>query len=150
MADQTESAHAEFDFWYAIQVRYRDVDRQDIVYFGAYLDFFAIGIHEYFRSLGVLLRETEPSGEFDSVFAHVEIDYTGSARLDDVVEVGVRPVRLGTSSVTFGAAVRRADDQAPLCHGSLVMVNIDRASGRSKPIPPRVREAVAGHEAAPA
>lgn len=136
----------EFRFWYSIRVRYRDVDRQDIVNFAVYLDYFGIGIHEYFRALDIHLRETEITGEFDSVFARVEVDYLGSARLDDEVRVGVRVARLGTSSLTFAVEARHGETGAVLARGRMVLVNSDRAAGRSKPLPQRVRDAVAAFE----
>lgn len=139
-------AAEEFRFWHPVQVRYRDVDRQDIVYFGVYLDYFGMGIHEYFRNLGIYLSETEPSGEFDSVFRRVEIDYLGSARLDDTLRVGVRVVRIGTSSIEFLAEAVHGETGASLARGRLVMVDIDRASGRAKPIADRIRRAVADFE----
>lgn len=136
-----------FRYWYPIAVRYRDIDRQDIVYFGVYLDYLSQGIHEYFRSLGILLRETEPSGEFDAVFRRVEIDYFGSARLDDIVRVGVRCVRIGTTSMEFQTvALRDGGAGEVLARGRMVMVNHVRHAGRSKPVPEEIRRLVAAHE----
>lgn len=133
-------------FWHPMRVRYRDVDRQDIVYFGAYLDFFSQGIYEYFGALGVSLSETEPSGEFDCVFRRVEVDYLGSAQLDDTVRVGVRCVRMGRSSMEFLTVAVRAGDDGHLARGRLVMVNHERHAGRSKPIPDWVRARVMAFE----
>lgn len=136
----------EFRFWYPIQVRYRDVDRQDIVYFGIYLDYFATGIHEYFRHLNIHLAETEPSGEFDSVYRRIEVDYLGSAKLDDIVRVGVRCLRIGSSSMEFVTEAMHGETGAALARGRLVLVDFERATGRPKPIVARVREAVATFE----
>ncbi|HUZ01903.1 MAG TPA: thioesterase family protein [Thermomicrobiaceae bacterium] len=136
----------EFRFWYPLQVRYRDVDRQDIVYFAVYLEFFETALHEYYRSLGIFVAETERTREFDAVFAHVEVDYAGSARLDDVVELGVRAERVGTASLTYVLQAVLAGSGAPLCRGRLVAVNFDRDTGRAKPIPDWIRRAVAGFE----
>src|SRR5690606_10629403 len=137
----------QFRFWHPIRVRYRDVDRQDIVYFGVYLEYFSQGIYEYFAALGIPLSETEPSGEFDTVFRRVEIDYLGSARLDDTVRIGVRCVRIGNSSLEFATVAVRERDGAVLAQGRLVLVNHVRHAGRSKPIPEPIRRAVADFDA---
>lgn len=136
----------DFRFWHTLPVRYRDVDRQDIVYFGVYLEYFSTAIHEYFRALDIRLAETEPSGEFDTVFVRVEVDYLGSARLDDLINVGVRAERIGTSSLEFASEARNGETGAVLCRGRLVMVNIHRHASRSKPIPAWIRSAVATFE----
>lgn len=139
-------APEEFRFHYPIQVRYRDVDRQDIVYFAVYLEYFETALHEYYRSLGIFVAETERTREFDAVFAHIEVDYAGSARLDDVVEVGVRAERVGNASLTYVLQAALAGSGAPLCRGRVVAVNFDRDSGRAKPIPDWIRRAVADFE----
>lgn len=140
----------QFRFWHPIRVRYRDIDRQDIVYFGVYLEYFSQGIYEYFDALGIPLSETEPSGEFDSVFRRVEIDYLGSARLDDTVRIGVRCVRLGTTSIEFATVATRAADDVILARGRLVLVNHVRHAGQSKPVPEAIRQALAGFDGVPA
>ncbi|HET9016291.1 MAG TPA: thioesterase family protein [Thermomicrobiaceae bacterium] len=136
----------EFRFRYPLQVRYRDVDRQDIVYFAVYLEYFETALHEYYRALGIFVAETERTREFDAVFAHVEVDYAGSARLDDVVEVGVRAERVGNASITYVLQANLAGTGAPLCRGRLVSVNFDRDTGRARPIPEWIRAAVADYE----
>jgi len=136
---------ADFRFWSRQQVRYRDVDMQQIVYFAKYLEYVDIALDDYFRSLGVVVSETAPLGEYDTAMVHVELDYLAPARYDELIDVGLRVERLGRSSMDVAVEIRRAGE--PLVRGRLVLVNFDRAAGRSRPLPERLRHAIAAREA---
>ena len=135
----------EFRFWSRQQVRYRDVDLQQIVYFAKYLEYVDIALDDYWRSLGWATSQTALAGGFETAMVHVELDYLSPARYDDCIDVGIRVTRLGTSSVDVSYVIRRADE--PLVRGKLVLVNFDRETGRSRPLPERLRQAVSAREA---
>ena len=56
------------------------------------------------------------------------------------VEVRMRVERIGKSSVRFGFALFRRDEEAPSALGYWVHVFIDRESFRSAPMPEQSRE----------
>ena len=60
----------------------------------------------------------------------------------EMLDVGLRIVRLGTTSVTYEVGIFSRGDEAPAASGRFVHVWVDRASERPTPIPPRIRAAL--------
>jgi predicted GNAT family N-acyltransferase len=73
------------------------------------------------------------------------LEYLGSARYDDVCEVGMRCARVGNSSLSFTAALFRGEDL--LVHGEIVYVFADPATQTSRPVPLALRDLLAAFEA---
>jgi len=68
---------------------------------------------------------------------HLEVSHRVRLWFRDQVEIALRVERLGTSSITFGFTVHRAEELA--VEGSFTAVHIDPAAGRSAPWPGEVR-----------
>jgi YbgC/YbaW family acyl-CoA thioester hydrolase len=73
------------------------------------------------------------------------VEYLASARYDDPIDVGIRLQRLGTSSISLGAAVFRGDKT--LVTGELLYVFADPATQTSRPAPAALRELFTAFEA---
>ena len=61
----------------------------------------------------------------------------------EVIDAGIRVVKLGTSSVTYEIGLFRQGDDEPAATGQFVHVWVDRITQRPAPIPPRIRAALA-------
>jgi GNAT superfamily N-acetyltransferase len=83
--------------------------------------------------------------EGDLFVRKATLEYEGSARYDEQLEVGIRCGRIGTSSMTVQATVFRGAQR--LVHGELVYVFADPATQTSRPLPQRLREVLLGFEA---
>jgi acyl-CoA thioester hydrolase len=129
-----------FVFWHHERVRFRDVDLQQIVYYGKYLDYFDNALYEYLRSLGFETRILNDRHGFDTSVVHVDIDYLSPATFDDQLDIGLRVTRMGRSSFDVTFEVRVSERVA--CRARLVLVNFDAESARARPLPPTIREAI--------
>ena len=69
--------------------------------------------------------------------------YLAAVEYPEVLAVGLRIAKLGTSSVTWETGLLRARDDLPVAQGRFVHVFVDRASRRPVPISEPVREAMA-------
>ena len=76
---------------------FSDTDAQGVVYYGRYLPYFDHARFEYHRHLGLLGLW---SGDREFVMRAVHVEYEAPARFDDLLEVFVRTVRIGRTSVT--------------------------------------------------
>lgn len=65
--------------------------------------------------------------------------YFTSLAYPDPIEVGLKVVKLGTSSVTYEVAIFRADQDRAAAVGSFTHVYVDRATNRPTPIPDKIR-----------
>ena len=144
-ATQPAPERADFRFLDRLRVRWAEVDMQKIVFNGHYLMYFDTAIAGYWRALALPYHETMQGLQGDLYVRKATVEYEGSARYDDVCEVGVRCARIGNSSMVFGAAVLRGETR--LVHGELVYVFADPATQTSRPVPQKLRAVLEAFEA---
>lgn len=126
-------------------MRWAEVDAQGIVFNGHYLTYFDIGITEYWRAIGLPYPEGIAGTGGDLFAVRSVINYHGSARFDEELEVVVRAARLGNSSMTFEMGIFREGER--LISGEMVYVNADPEQRIARPLPDRLRTAIGAWEA---
>lgn len=136
---------SDFRHLHALRVRWAEVDMQQIVFNGHYLMYFDTALADYWRALALPYAESMQHFGGDLYVRKATLDYQGSARYDDVLDIGIRCTRIRTSSLLFHGAVMRGNDL--LVSGELVYVFADPATQTSRPVPPALREVVEGFEA---
>lgn len=136
---------SDFRFLDRLRVRWAEVDMQKIVFNGHYLMYFDTAVAGYWRALALPYHDTMEQLQGDLYVRKATLEYVGSARYDDQLEVGIRCARLGKSSLVFGAAVFRGEQR--LVHGDLVYVFADPATQTSRPVPEPLRDVLAAFEA---
>jgi YbgC/YbaW family acyl-CoA thioester hydrolase len=135
---------SDFRFMERLRVRWAEIDAQQIVFNGHYLMYFDTAVAGYWRALALPYAQTMDYLGGDLYVRKATVEYEGSARYDDVIDVGMRSSRIGNSSMVFSAAVFRADTL--LVSGELVYVFADPATQRSKPVPQELREVLQSFE----
>jgi len=136
---------AEFRFFERLRVRWAEIDAQKIVFNGHYLMYFDTAVAGYWRALALPYAQTMERLDGDLFVRKATVEYAGSARYDDVLDVGMRCARIGNSSILFSAAVFRQDQL--LVSGELVYVFADPRTQTAKPVPPALREVLLAFEA---
>ncbi len=126
------------------RVRWSEVDLQKVVFNAHYLNYVDIGMSEYWRQLAVPYEEGTQRLGGELFLKATQIEYHASARLDDVVDIGIRVTRLGTTSVQFEAGIFCADRL--LVSATMVYVFADGAQ-RPVPLPDAYRQMVQRYEA---
>ena len=134
----------EFRFAQRLRVRWAEIDAQKIVFNGHYLMYFDTAIAGYWRALAMPYHETLQSLDGDLFVRKATVEYLGSARYDDVLDVGVRCRRIGTSSITFECGVFR--QASLLVSGELVYVFANPEDQKSRPVPESLRAALQSFE----
>jgi len=135
----------DFRFFDRLRVRWAEVDMQKIVFNGHYLMYFDTAVAGYWRALAMPYHETMAVLQGDLFVRKATLEYLGSARYDDVCDVGIRCGRIGNSSMVFEAALFRGETL--LVSGELVYVFADPATQTSQPVPPPLRQVLQGFEA---
>ena len=130
-----------------LRVRWAEVDMQKIVFNGHYLTYIDTAIAEYWREIGL----PYPHGYVDRYKNDVylrkaTVEYLGSARYDDQLDICCRVARLGRSSMTFLFEIYREAEAQALVTAELVYVNADPASMKAAPLPDDVRSRVLRYE----
>ncbi|HSQ70783.1 MAG TPA: YbgC/FadM family acyl-CoA thioesterase [Rubrivivax sp.] len=136
---------SDFRFRERLRVRWAEVDMQKIVFNGHYLMYFDTAVAGYWRALALPYHDSMERLQGDLFVRKATLEYEGSARYDEQLEVGIRCARIGTSSMRLDAAVFRGEQR--LVHGELVYVFADPATQTSRPVPAALREVLEGFEA---
>ena len=136
---------SEFRFFDHLRVRWAEIDAQKIVFNAHYLMYFDTAVAGYWRALALPYAESMESLGGDLYVRKATVEYHGSARYDDRLDVGLRCARIGNSSIQFLGGVFRADEL--LVEGELIYVFADPHTQTSRPVPPALRELLQGYEA---
>jgi len=104
-----------------------------------YYSWFDTVINEYLIRVGGLDIHNAPVVGFcvDS-----GCTYKQSFTFPEPVHAGLRVTKLGNSSVRYEVSLFGANDEQPRATGFFVHVFVDRASNKSVPIPPSIRQAL--------
>src|ERR671921_2717985 len=99
----------EFRFLDRLRVRWAEIDAQKIVFNAHYLTYFDTAVAGYWRALAMPYAETMAALGGDMFVRKATVEYLGSARYDDVLDIGMRCARIGNSSMSFLAGAFRQD-----------------------------------------
>ena len=135
----------DFRLIHRLRVRWAEVDMQKIVFNAHYLMYFDTAITDYWRALALPYEEAMVKLGGELYVKKASVEYHGSARFDDRLDVGLKCERIGNSSMVFIGAIFRGDELLIACE--LVYVFADPASQTSRPVPPVLRSLVERFEA---
>lgn len=135
----------QFRLMHRLRVRWSEVDLQGIVFNPHYLTYVDTAFTDYWSALAVAYEDIPPVLGGDLFVKKSTIEYHGSARLDDLIDVGIRCERIGTSSMRMAAALFRGNTL--LVTAELIYVFADAATRTSKPVPEVLRALMQDFEA---
>jgi YbgC/YbaW family acyl-CoA thioester hydrolase len=141
----SSTQRSDYRLFHRLQVRWAEVDMQKIVFNAHYLMYFDTAMSGYWRSLALPYEATLQQLGGDLFVKKASVEYHGSARYDDQLDVGLRCARIGTSSVLFEGAIFRGDSLLITCE--LLYVYADPATQKSQPVPATLRAAFGAFEA---
>jgi YbgC/YbaW family acyl-CoA thioester hydrolase len=139
MSDRTSYRYAE-----RLRVRWAEVDMQRVVFNAHYLTYFDTAVAGYWRAMALPYIETMAYLDGDLFMRKAALEYHASARYDDLLEVGIRTARIGTSSIVLDGAIWRGNEL--LVGGELVYVFADPSGSASRPVPQELRDVLHAHE----
>ena len=134
----------EFRFLHPLRVRWVEVDLQKIVFNGHYLMYLDTAMADYWRAIALPYQDSMHDLGGDLYVVKSGLEYKASAEYDDLLHVGLRCARIGTSSIQFEAGIFR--DQTLLVKGELVYVYANPETKTSLPVPQALRDTFLGFE----
>lgn len=135
----------DFRFFHPLRVRWAEVDMQKIVFNAHYLMYFDVAVTEYWRALALPYEDAMHQLGGELYVKKASVEFNASARMDDMLDIGMACTRLGNSSMTITGAIFRGEEH--LISGELIYVFADPATQTSRPIPDALRALVQGYEA---
>src|SRR5207342_2723603 len=96
---------SDFRFFERLRVRWAEIDAQQIVFNGHYLTYFDTAVGGWWRALALPYADTMKALSGDLFVRKSTVEYLGSARYDEQLDIGVRCARIGNSSMNVVCAV---------------------------------------------
>jgi acyl-CoA thioester hydrolase len=127
-------------FRYYLRVRYIECDAQKVVFNSRYGEYVDVAINEFLRAIGVLPEFLD--GHLDFQLVKQTIEWKAPARFDQVLELSIAAVRLGTTSFTIGTAFRIAGEDRVIVSVETVYVLVDGRTLTALPLPEALRSAL--------
>lgn len=130
------------DFRVLLRVRFHECDALGIVFNARYADYVDVAVTEFFRHTfggNNKLRERN----LDNQVVNLTIDWTSSARFDDVVELRMKTQKVGTTSFTLVADISQHPAGTPVAKASITYVMVKPVGHQQyekTPIPDDVRD----------
>ena len=135
----------EFRHLEPLRVRWAEIDAQGIVFNGHYLTYLDTAISGYWRALALPYADTMKQLGGDLFVRRATLDYLGSARYDDRLDIGIRCREFGNSSMKVDGAVFRGDQL--LVQSDMVYVFADAIAQTPQRLPDALRDIIHGFEA---
>lgn len=135
-------ARSEFRFSWRMRARYAEIDAQSVVFNSRYLEYFDIGITEYWRAVG--MYDTPVTDEFH--VARAVVEYKSPILLDEEFDMCVRCAKIGRSSMTFLFEIHGAGGEDLRATGEEISVHVAEVRGRPAPVPDRIIAMFEGYE----
>jgi acyl-CoA thioester hydrolase len=127
-------ARADFRFSFPHRVRFAEVDAQAVVFNSRYLEYFDIGLVEYWRAAGIYSGEGLAGGP-EAHVAKAVVEYKAPILLDEIIAICVRCSRIGTSSMTVAFELHGGEGEDLRAVGEEVHVHVAEVRGRPTPLP---------------
>ncbi|MCE4539177.1 YbgC/FadM family acyl-CoA thioesterase [Pelomonas sp. P7] len=128
-----------------LRVRWAEIDAQGIVFNGHYLTYLDTAISGYWRALALPYAETMKGLGGDLYVRRATLDYRGSARYDDRLDVGIRCREFGGSSMMVDGAVFHGDQM--LVQAETIYVFADPDTQSPVRLPDALRRVILDFEA---
>lgn len=121
-------------------VRWSDIDRAGIIYYGQFLRFFEIAETELFRAVGLPYAEVFDRLDIWLPRVQIHFDFRKPLVLDDLIEVSAYVGRFGTKSLTLRFEVSKKGEEDLVAEGHVVLACVSRSTFQSLPIPEEIKD----------
>ena len=136
---------SDFRFSHKLRVRWAEVDMQKIVFNAHYLMYLDTAITDYWRTLAMPYDDAMVQLGGELFVKKASLEYHGSARCDDQLEVALKCSRIGNSSMGFTGAIFRGEEL--LVTAGIVYVFADAMTRRPRAVPDGLRKMIEDYEA---
>lgn len=137
--DDTRQRRADYFYFQTMTTRWMDNDAYQHINNAVYYSFFDTVANNYLIEAGVLNVTKSPVIGF---IVASSCNYKKPIAYPAKVDAAFRVNRIGTSSVEYGVAVFAEGEDEPAAFGTFTHAFVDRASGKSVPIPAETRKAL--------
>jgi 4-hydroxybenzoyl-CoA thioesterase len=126
-----------------LKIRFGDIDRAGIVYYPRFLHYFHVALEEFFAAeLGIEYHILVDTYRIGLPTVHLESDFSRPFSYGDDIEVEVRVLKVGSTSITFGYRAFKEGDADPRIIGHNVTVCLDMDRFQKMELPEWFRQLI--------
>lgn len=140
-AQPAMSVRASYRHFLGIPTRWMDNDAYGHVNNVTYYSYFDTAVNEHLIRVGGLDMRNAPA---IGIVVETSCRFHQSLSFPEVIDAGLRVVKLGNTSVKYEIGLFRQGDDAAAATGHFVHVWVDRLTQRPTPLPAAIRAALAG------
>jgi 4-hydroxybenzoyl-CoA thioesterase len=135
----------------SIKVCFSDIDNAGIVYYPRFMHYFHLAMEEFFSSgLGIDYSDVLNAKKVSFPTVHVEANFFQKLRYGDVIEMEVRVIKIGRTSIHWGYRGYRMEDvEKIVVEGSNVTVCVTPDDFEKIEVPSWLREGLESHNSSP-
>jgi acyl-CoA thioester hydrolase len=126
------------------RVQFSETDMAGIMHFANYFRMMEEVEHAFFRSVGLSVMMQHEGMHVGWPRVSAACDYFGPVRFEDELELKLRVIRVGEKSLNFEVDFLLAGKRVALGKITSVCCTLEGTGMRSIPIPPALREKLAG------
>lgn len=126
---------SDFHFFEPLRVRYSEIDGQGVVFNAHYLTYFDVALNEYLRWIDFNYHTMVKEDGIDFHLIKSTVEYLAPIHFDEDIDIGVRPLKIGNSSLTWQLAIFRKNQTPCLAIGEIIWVASKIGTHQSHPLP---------------
>jgi 4-hydroxybenzoyl-CoA thioesterase len=124
-----------------LKIRFGDIDRAGIVYYPRFMHYFHVALEEFFaRVLGIEYHTVVDDRRIGLPTVHLETDFSRPFKYGDNIEVEVKVLKMGRTSIVFGYRVFKEGEADARIVGHTVTVCLDMDNFQKIAIPDWLRQ----------
>ncbi|MGB3620028.1 acyl-CoA thioesterase [Ketobacter sp. MCCC 1A13808] len=139
MTEHKPISRSDYKIFYPISTRWMDNDIYGHVNNVTYYSYFDSAVNQYLIERGGLDIHNAPVVGY---VVNSSCNYLSGIAYPEKIEAGLRVIKLGNSSVTYGVGIFREGEESACAFGDFIHVFVNRAENRSVPIPDQIRSAL--------
>jgi 4-hydroxybenzoyl-CoA thioesterase len=130
-----------------IKVCFADIDNAGIVYYPRFIHYFHLAMEEFFAvEVGIDYADVLHKRNLSLPTVHLESDFRRRLRYGDQINMEVRVIRIGKTSITWGYNGYRIDGREEIVvEGQNVTVCVKTDTSEKTEIPEWLRKALANY-----
>ena len=136
--DMMNLQRSDFDYWSAINTRWRDMDALGHLNHAIYLEYMETARVDVYIQLG--FSGVRKDMDESTILGSMDVHYLSQVKHPASLDVGHRICRVGSKSFDFLAAIFKENVDKPVCSALFKMVAFNYDLNKAIPVPDLIRE----------
>ncbi len=130
----------------SIKVCFGDIDNAGIVYYPRFMHYFHLALEEFFANeMGIDYADVIHQRNLSLPTVHLESDFRRRLRYGDRINIEVRVINIGQSSITWGYKGYRRDEEEMVVEGQNVTVCVRTDTFEKIDVPEWLRQGLTSY-----